>query len=355
MEQRRLRPEAHYHEVDAWLRERGVRRLFLVHGKSLEGLPLGRYFAMLEERTGIRVVSCTDFRPNPLREEAEAALAAFRAHGCDAIAAAGGGSAMDVAKCVRLWSGGGRPVPLLAMPTTAGTGSEATHFAVVYRGGEKQSVSDELCRPDAFLLDPASLTALPAYHRKSSMLDALCHGIESFWSRRADDASRALSRQAIETLWAHADGYLSNTPAGNAGMLEAAYLAGRAIDRAQTTAGHAMCYKLTGLYGIAHGHAASLCVRALWPYMAERAAGTPLEGVLRQLAEAMGCGDTASAIAKYNRLLDRLDLPVPAARAGDLALLRDSVNPERLGNHPLPLDRAALEGLYRQILQEVAL
>ena len=186
------------------------------------------------------------------------------------------------------------------------------------------------------------------------MLDALCHGIESFWSVRAGEESRELSRRAVRAVWEHLDGYLSNTPPGNAGMLEAAHLAGRAIDRAQTTAGHAMCYKLTTLYGTAHGHGAALCVAALWPHMAERAAGTPLEAVLLRLAEAMGCETVAASVARFQALLRRLELKRPAARREDFAILRTSVNPDRLKNHPLPLEEETVDRLYHQILSEEA-
>ena len=353
MEQRRIHPSRDYRELDGWFRETGAERLFLVCGSSLRTWRLGGYFDALEERLGIQVVRFSGFRPNPRYEEAEAAEAAFRAAGCQALAAVGGGSALDVAKCVKLWAERD-PIPFLAVPTTAGTGSEATRYAVVYRRGEKQSIAHERCLPSAVMLDPAALESLPDYHRKASMLDALCHGIESFWSVRAGEESRELSRRAVRAVWEHLDGYLSNTPPGNAGMLEAAHLAGRAIDRAQTTAGHAMCYKLTTLYGTAHGHAAALCVAALWPHMAERAAGTPLEAVLLRLAEAMGCETVAASVARFQALLRRLELKRPAARREDFAILRTSVNPDRLKNHPLPLEEETVDRLYHQILSEEA-
>lgn len=366
MEQKILRPEGNYRELDAYFRESGARRLFLVCGSSIRKLRVGRYFDTLAERTGIETVRFSGFLPNPRYEEAVRALECYRESGCNAIAAVGGGSAMDVAKCVKLWADMGprqsyleqapvpNRIPFLAVPTTAGTGSEATRFAVIYRGGEKRSVSHGSGIPGAVLLDPTALESLPDYHRKSSMLDALCHGIESFWSLRADAESREISRQALERLRENWNGYIQNTPAGNAGMLEAAHLAGRAIDRTQTTAGHAMCYKLTALYRIAHGHAAGLCVRALWPYMAERAAGTELEAVFQALAEAFGCADTGEALGEYERLWERLGLETPEPEAGDLEILKHSVNAERLKNNPIPLDMETIDRLYRRILHREA-
>ena len=155
MEQRRIHPSRDYRELDGWLRETGAERLFLVCGSSLRTWRLGGYFDALEERLGIQVVRFSGFRPNPRYEEAEAAEAAFRAAGCQALAAVGGGSALDVAKCVKLWAERD-PIPFLAVPTTAGTGSEATRYAVVYRRGEKQSIAHERCLPSAVMLDPAA-------------------------------------------------------------------------------------------------------------------------------------------------------------------------------------------------------
>lgn len=361
-----LPPDGHYRALDEYLTGRGTRRIFLVCGKSLRRLPAGDYFETLEARLGIRVVTFSDFAPNPCYESAVAGTARFREADCDLIAAAGGGSAMDVAKCVKRFANMDLTgnclvqdvppgsVPLLAIPTTAGTGSEATRFAVIYCQGRKQSVAHDGCLPDAVVLDPGLLETLPDYHRKASMLDALCHAMESFWSLRASPESRDCARRAIRLLLRAADAYLQNTPAGNRDMLTAANLAGRAINLTQTTAGHAMCYGLTGLYGLAHGHAAALCVLRLWPYMVRnvhRAAHpAQLEETFRALAEAMGCASAEEAIEKYSRFFAGLTLPVPKVREADTAALVPTVNAQRLQNNPVPLDPEDIQALYRQIL-----
>ncbi len=352
--------------LDRYLSDRQVRRIFLVCGKSLWRLPAGAYFENLEERRGIRVISFRDFTPNPRYEAAVEATARFRASGADLIVAAGGGSAMDVAKCVKRFSAmdpgenyleqdaPASRIPLLAIPSTAGTGSEATRFAVIYYRGLKQSVAHESCLPDAVLLDSGMLETLPAYHRKASMLDALCHAMESFWSVKAAEESREYARRAIRLLFDAADGYLQNTPDGNRQMLTAANWAGKAINLTQTTAGHAMCYGLTSRYGLAHGHAAALCVRVLWPYMVRNVQKAPHPEELRwtfsALAEAMGCDTPEEAGAKYDGFLSRLELEHPSAREEDYAALTAAVNAQRLQNNPVPLSTEDIEALYRQIL-----
>lgn len=91
------------------------------------------------------------------------------------------------------------------------------------------------------------------------MCDVLCHAIESFWSVNSMEESRRYSREAIRLILWHRDGYPANEAGANKGMLVAANVAGRAIRITQTTAGYAMCYKITGLFGIAHGDAVALC------------------------------------------------------------------------------------------------
>lgn len=320
--------------LEEYLRGCGITRPFWVCGEGLSPGPGGVRFS--------------EFQPNPTFRSAEKAAIMYRESGCDCIAAIGGGSAMDVAKCVKLWAAG--DAPLIAVPTTAGTGSEATHFAVIYRDGEKTSVADEGCLPQVVLFDPDLLRTLPEYHRKASMLDALCHGIESFWSVKATKESRSYAAEAIGGVLENMDAYLKNEPAGNAGMQQAAYLAGKAINITQTTAGHAMCYKLTTMYGIAHGHAAALCDMALWPYMSERS-GPELGQVFLELARAFGCGSVREAAERFRALVASLGLGAPEASPGDYGILKTSVNAERLKNNPIPLREDEMDFLYHRILE----
>ena len=329
-------------ELDKYFSALHKKGPLIVCGKS------GKSTEVYRRLAGLGAEFFQDFTPNPTWGSAEKAAKIFRESFCDCIVALGGGSAMDVAKCVKLWAG--EDAPLIAIPTTAGTGSEATHFAVVYRDGEKVSVADERCLPDVVLFDPALLETLPEYHRKASMLDALCHGMESFWSVKAAKESREYAGQAIQMVLSNMDAYLKNAPVGNAGMQRAAYLAGKAINITQTTAGHAMCYKLTTLYGIAHGHAAALCDMALWPYMNERS-GPELHDTFCELARAFGCDSVEGAIKAFQSIVSGLGLGVPVPSKGDYVILRSSVNAERLKNNPIPLDEGEIDRLYHQILE----
>ena len=269
MEQTIITSKENYRELDQWMEGKGKGKVLLVCDASLPFLGIKKYFDDREER----FVKFNDFQPNPLYESVVKGVEVYHKEDCDSIIAVGGGSAMDVAKCIKLYSnlpGDGangawlkadavpNDIPFLAIPTTAGTGSEATRYAVVYYEGAKQSVTSESFIPKTVLMDPDVLKTLPMYQKKSTMCDALCHAIESFWSVNSTDESKEYSKAAIHGVIDNMDGYLNNTEDGRSGMLRAANIAGKAINITQTTAGHAMCYKITSLFKCAHGHAAIL-------------------------------------------------------------------------------------------------
>lgn len=361
-----------YTELDEFFVQSKVKNIMLVCDDSMRFLKLNDYFNSLETRLAIKVSRFSDFQPNPLYESVVAGVRAFHNNNCELIVAVGGGSAIDVAKCIKLYSNLDSDknfleqkivpnnVQLLAVPTTAGTGSEATRYAVIYYNGEKQSIADYSCIPSTVLFDASVLKTLPIYQKKSTMMDALCHAIESFWSVNSTDESKEYSKQAIELIIANKDKYIANGDDGNANMLKAANIAGKAINITQTTAGHAMCYKLTSLYGISHGHAAALCDVKLMPYMLKNidkcidSRGEEyLKGVFNDIAIAMGVNTPEDAAGKLAVIISELGLDAPTIKSeGDIDVLKTSVNPVRLKNHPIALSEKAIEDLYNEILKK---
>ena len=357
-----------YQGLDEWLE--GKKKVLLVCGKSFESL--GNIYRKIESAT-TPIVRFSKFQPNPLYENVVEGTKLFREEGCDAIIAIGGGSAIDVAKCIKLYSGlpgNGENgswlhmdhvqnnIPFLVMPTTAGTGSEATRFAVIYYEGKKQSITDENFIPDTVLMDPDCLKTLPDYQKKASMCDALSHALESFWSVNSTDESKAYSREAISLILENMDRYLDNSEEGRANMLLAANIAGKAINITQTTAGHAMCYKITSLFGCVHGHAAMLCNRVLFPWMVRnidkcidpRGVGY-LKQTLDEVGQAMDCPDAYSGAEKFCEIFDELGFDIPKATDEQYEDLKTSVNPERLRNHPVQLTEETINDLYHEILR----
>lgn len=365
-----LTGENNYRSLDLYFLKNSVRKIFLVKTPSFRLFPISAYFHNLKARLGIEVFFFSDFHPNPVYDSVVKAVNLFRSSACNCIVAVGGGSAIDIAKCVKLYNGMDpslnyleqhpveNDIPFLVVPTTAGTGSEATRYSVIYYNNEKQSITHDWCIPSAVLFDYSVLNFLPDYQRKVTMLDALCHGIESFWSVNSTDESKKYSKRAIQMILANMESYLANEPEGNRNMLMAANLAGKAINITQTTAGHAMSYKLTSLYGIAHGHAAALCVRSLWLYMIVNtekcldARGKEyLDAMFLSLAKIMECNESAGAAEKFCRIFSELHLKKTAARNdSDFDILKKSVNPVRLKNNPVLLDEEAIDKLYHKIL-----
>lgn len=325
------------------MEEAGVRRPFLLCGKPFGCQPCAEWEIA-------RAPRFDDIAPNPDIADVRRAIAAFRASGCDGLVAVGGGSVIDTAKGVKaFWRMDAGDelrapledtgLPLIAVPTTAGTGSESTPFAVLYENGVKHSVSHPSLRPGFVLLDGGLLATLPAYQKKCTLLDALCQAIESHWSRRATDESRALAEAAMKGILADIDAYLSGDAAAAQRMLNAANLAGRAIALTTTTAPHAMSYKMTKLYGLPHGHAVAVCLPRVWRYMAARG-DEALRAELDALTALTGGADA------FEKLLEKLGIAPPDVPPRDIGTLADSVNAQRLSNNPLALDGEALRMLY---------
>ena len=192
---------------------------------------------------------------NPKVETVEGLLAQISGN-VDGFIAVGGGTTIDTTKLLNLAIVSQKPVktlltektapeslkPCLAIPTTAGTGAEATRFAVCYDGEAKYSIDFEVIRPSDVVLIPEFTATLPAYQKASTNFDAYAQAVESLWAIGATDESKEYANRALALMKE------DNWP-------EASYWAGRAIDISRTTAAHAFSYYLTSHYGIPHGHA----------------------------------------------------------------------------------------------------
>ena len=371
MEQRVIETECQYELVGEWILKNSIQKLMLVAGNSATRQSVFDYIQSFCSNNSITTFCFADFNPNPDYSSIVNSVRLFRTEEVDGIIAIGGGSAIDVAKCIKLYSnmpGSGEDgsflrteivpnkIPFLVIPTTAGTGSEATRYAVIYYKGEKQSISHESCIPDTVVLDPALLKSLSLYQRKATMMDAFSHAIEAYWSVNSTEESKGYSEKAIKGILDNYQGYLNNDSSGNAGMLNAAFYAGKAINITQTTAGHAMCYKLTSLFGYAHGHSAALCNKVLFLWMLNNidrcsdARGEQyLKDTLFDLGKAFDLKDSTSAAEFFSDFVDKLGLELPKASAQQIEELVGSVNPVRLKNFPITLDESTIRELYLQI------
>lgn len=334
-------------------------KVFLVCGKSFDKMSFGKELLNILATHGITLVRFSDFSPNPVYESVYQGVKLFTSSKASMIIAVGGGSALDVAKCIKLYSNMDlsvnflqqkikkNDIPLLAVPTTAGTGSESTRYAVIYYQENKQSVTHDSAIPAVVFFAPATLDSVPEYHKKASLLDALSHAIESFWSVNANEKSRSYAKQAISIILDNIDEYMGGNKESNVQMMKAANLAGKAINITQTTAGHAMCYKLTSKFGYAHGHSAALCNAVLWPYMI--AHGGNLE-LFIELAKCFGQERALEGAQAFREIIHEFSLDIPSITDEELLKeLTATVNPVRLQNNPVQLETAVIYDLYKQV------
>lgn len=355
-------------EIAGVIADRNVKNALLVCDASFPYLSVKETMECLP----CELVKFDRFTSNPLYEDVCEGVELFRQKQCDAIIAVGGGSAIDVAKCIKLFSGMNPAknylgqdfrdthIPLIAFPTTAGTGSESTRHAVIYFNGQKQSISHESIIPDYAVLDSSTLKTLPLYQKKCTMMDALCQGIESWWSVNSTDESIEYSKQAILLIAENLDNYIfeNDEDAAEKIMLAANY-SGRAINITQTTAPHAMSYKLTSMYGIPHGHAVAICLPEVWRYMIchpgnciDNRGIAHLNRVFNGIASSMKVESPKQAIERLEMLLTMLGLerPHPANKCEDLTILVDSVNETRLKNNPVKIPKTSIKEIYDRII-----
>ena len=358
------------------LKEICCKKLFLVIDSSYPFLNIKDAIEALpvEEK-----VKFSDFTPNPLYEQVCKGIDLLKSSQCDTILAVGGGSAIDVAKCIKLAvlakegndaiipplvntrvECDGKKLPFIAIPTTAGTGSESTHNAVMYYEGAKQTVTNDGILPDYAILEPSVLKTLPLYQKKCTMMDALCQGIESWWSVNSTEESYEYSRRCIELIMANWRKYIfENDDEAAANIMLGANYGGRAINITATTAAHAMSYKITSLYGLPHGHAVAVCLPEIWTYMLSHPykcidprGQEYLSGIFHNIAHTMGVENPYAARDVIKCMMRDMELNNPDSinLEGDLNILSKSVNPVRLKNNPVGIDEETAYSLYSKIL-----
>jgi len=359
------------------LKEVGCKKLFLVIDSSY---PFLNIKDAIEAMPVAEKVKFSDFTPNPLYKQVCNGIELLKTSQCDTILAVGGGSAIDVAKCIKLAvlakEGNaaiipplvsqrllidGTKFPFIAIPTTAGTGSESTHNAVMYYEGAKQTVTNDGVLPDYAVLEPSVLKTLPLYQKKCTMMDALCQGIESWWSVNSTEESYEYSRKTVELIMANWRKYIfENDEEAAAQIMLAANYGGRAINITQTTAAHAFSYKITSLYKLPHGHAVAVGLPVIWEYMLgnmdkciDVRGQEYLAGIFNLIAQSMGCESPEQAFSVFSEMMKDIELknPFSGNREEDLNLLSTSVNPIRLKNNPVALTEEAISYLYEKIVK----
>jgi phosphonate metabolism-associated iron-containing alcohol dehydrogenase len=238
---------------------------------------------VVEQELGDRVAAhVTDITPYPTVRTCQETYRSVRAANAELIVALGGGSVMDTAKAVAAQYGSGTeigwlaahlregrsfpdafvPPAIIAIPTTAGTGSEVTMWGTIWdeESGGKHSISHPRLYPESALLSPGLTTSVPRPTTVASALDALSHAMEAIWNRSANHVSDAVALRAIGIIPAALVRVLDvpDDRSAREALLSASLLAGLAISNTKTALAHSISYPLTSELGLPHGIAASL-------------------------------------------------------------------------------------------------
>lgn len=324
------------------------------------------------------VQSFQGFQLNPKLEDVERGVELFRRVQPQAILAIGGGSALDIAKLISACSVQevaaadlitGRYTiqragpPLIAVPTTAGTGSEATHFAVAYVAGKKYSLAHRSLLPAFVVLDPALTFSLPPKVTATSGLDALCQAVESTWAVGATDESMNYAVEAMSLVAANLEPAVNcPTPAARTAMMQGAHLAGKAINITKTTAPHAISYTITSDFRVPHGSAVALTLAAFLRYngqvddatCCDRRGAEAVRLRIAKIIRTLGATNIDEACQKFTTLVAAVHCPTRLGEVGisarDIEHLITEANVERFANNPRLIDRETLRGLLTALL-----
>lgn len=356
-------------------REEKISSVLVVTDKGIVETGLVKTLVEALEDGGIAHCIYADTQPNPTVLNVEDALKIYNGNNCNGIIAIGGGSAMDCAKAVgarvvypkrtvnqlggklKVW----RRLPMLiAIPTTAGTGSETTLAAMITDSEtqRKYAIMSFPIIPHYAVLDASLTYSLPPHLTASTGVDALTHAVEAYIGRSTTKETRRLALEATKLVFENVEAAYRDGKNHQAreNMLHAAYKAGLAFSKSYVGYIHALAHALGGKYGTAHG----LANAVIMPYVLE-AYGSRAHKKLHQLGVAAGVAsrdDTPEAGAvKFIDAIRKLNanMNIPNKLAGiekkDVDALARHAEKEANPLYPVPLlmTRKELEGIYSQV------
>lgn len=355
-------------EAGELCQELGIRRPLIVTDPGLvnAGLVEPVKFSVAESCDRVSLFSAVS--ADPSEAVVLEALNVLRSGDVDGVIGLGGGSSMDVAKAIAVLAAGdqsladvygvdkvaGSRLPLILIPTTAGTGSEVTPVAVITTGETtKAGISSATLLPDIAVLDAELTLGLPATVTAMTGIDAMVHAIEAYTSKiKKNPLSDMLARQALTLLSANQRRVLSHPDDVSAreAMLLGATLAGQAFANAPVAAVHALAYPLGGHYHMPHGLSNALMLPAVLRFNASVAEADYLE--LAPLLPGAVKPGLEGFVSWFEELIADAALPTTLAKAGvpeqDLPMLAlDAMQQQRLlMNNPVEVDEVAALSLY---------
>ena len=337
-------------------------KVLLVHGKKSYAQcgAKEKIHNLMANFKAVKVMEFSEFCVNPDYNDLQKALLLCEEIAPDVIIGIGGGSALDIAKLLRFfYSYDGSVedgvykqiknlIPLIAIPTTSGTGAEATHFAVVYKDKVKYSVDHDDVLPDIAVIYPPFTYENPPYLTACTGFDALAQGIEAFWNKNATDESDAFAKKAVELIYPNLP-LAVNSPTEDVRdkISEGAYWAGKAINITKTTAPHAFSYPFTSYYGYPHGHAVALTFATIAKYNMTILCHTKRVWISKLISN---CDDKESISEILRKYIVSLGLTL-VDNEYNIDLILSNINVNRLLNNPFHISSTEATEIIRDVLE----
>jgi alcohol dehydrogenase len=363
------------------LKKQGLKKVMVISGPHLNKMGVVKKITDILSSAAIEFDSFVEIEANPSVETVDLATKAFTESGADSIIALGGGSPMDVAKAVGVLAkfGGsigeyegadkvpGAIIPLIAIPTTAGTGSEVTAFSVITdrsRNYKLTVFSYELI-PAYAILDPALVMTTPEKTAAACGIDAMVHAIEAYLSKAASPFSDAMAEKALELIGKNIRLFVADrtNEEAAANMLYGSMFAGIAFAWARLGNVHAMAHPLGGYFDVPHGVANAVLLPVVLEYNALADGGR-----YQKIYRAIKCGDIKSdekndsfkpqlLIDEIRQLTQALGIPKSLAAVGVTAEMIPAmaVDAMKSGNilvNPRSTTQKNIEDLYKRALNE---
>lgn len=349
--------------------------VLLISDHGLESVGVVAQVEEIIRAAGIRCTSFLDVVPNPTIECVENGLAMYKECGATSIVALGGGSPMDVAKAVGVLAkfGGkitdyaglykvpGPIVPIIAIPTTAGTGSEVTASSVITNAETKfkfSVISYEIL-PKYALLDPKLIMSVPASIAAACGVDALIHALEAYLSNFSTPFSDAMAEKAMELIGKNLRRYVANREDEEAAcaMMLGSTFAGESFAWAKLGDVHAMSHPVSGFFGVAHGVANAILLPTIVEFnaLADHGRYEKIYNYISQATKKPECFEPWMLVDAIRELNDELGIPATLSEVGVTedkidAMAADAMKAANIAANPRKTTINDVKALYRKAL-----
>lgn len=356
------------------IEETHAKKIFLVTGK--QSYISCNAKSWIDEILNNRYVKqFNQFEVNPKLNDVYTGIGLLNNTKFDLVIAVGGGSVIDMAKLINILAVQKdndlekyindnaliteNGLPLVAIPTTAGTGSEATHFSVVYIDNIKYSLAHYFMLPNYAIINAELSCNLPSHIVAASGMDALSQAVESYWSVKSTEKSKIFASESIVLILEVLQDAVKGDKQARIIMSKAANLAGKAINITTTTAPHAISYPITAYFGLQHGHAVALTLGYFFEInytfqdidLNEPRGADYLKNIMEKLYTMFGVSSALECKNKWYRLMSKIGLEsnmenIMTLSEYEIEKIISNVNLERLNNNPVRVSKNKLKEIF---------